>query len=128
MRDSGSSYEISLDPARVDREVLWGFLATAYWGRWRTRADVEGQLESAWRVVSAHERATGAMVGFARAVSDGASVASVSYTHLDVYKRQVRASEGDRGFRGRVAAGGGFALRDAHARSPARAWSGFANR
>lgn len=75
MRDSGSSYEISLDPARVDRDVLWDFLATAYWGRWRTRADVEGQLESAWRVVSVHERATGAMVGFARAISDGASIA-----------------------------------------------------
>ncbi len=95
MTDFGASYEISLDPARVDREVLWGFLATAYWGRWRTRADVEGQLESAWRVVSAHERATGAMVGFARAVSDGASVAYLA----DVF---VLPAHRGRGLGGRI--------------------------
>jgi GNAT superfamily N-acetyltransferase len=34
---------------------------------------VERQVQSAWRVVGAYEVATGAMVGFARAISDGVS-------------------------------------------------------
>lgn len=62
--------EIDTDPARIDRDVVWGYLSTeAYWGRSRTRADVEAQLDSAWRVAGAYR--DGAMVGFARAVSDG---------------------------------------------------------
>lgn len=62
--------EVDDDPARVDRDVVWEYLSTrAYWGRWRTRADVDAQLDSAWRVVGAYRG--GAMVGFARAVSDG---------------------------------------------------------
>lgn len=64
--------EIDLDPARIDRDVVWEFLSTeAYWARWRTRADVETQLDVAWRTVGAYEGT--AMVGFARAVSDGVS-------------------------------------------------------
>jgi GNAT superfamily N-acetyltransferase len=67
-----SGPEIDTDPARVDRDVVWEYLSTrAYWGRWRTRADVETQLDSAWRVAGAYR--DGAMVGFARAVSDGVS-------------------------------------------------------
>jgi GNAT superfamily N-acetyltransferase len=69
-------YEIDDDPARVDRDVVWEYLSTeAYWGRSRVRADVEAQLRSAWRVVGAYRRETGAMVGFARAVGDGVSFA-----------------------------------------------------
>lgn len=69
-------YEIDDDPARVDRDVVWEYLSTeAYWGRSRVRADVEAQLRSAWRVVGAYRRDTGAMVGFARAVGDGVSFA-----------------------------------------------------
>jgi GNAT superfamily N-acetyltransferase len=67
-----SGPEIDTDPARVDRDVVWEYLSTrAYWSRWRTRADVETQLDSAWRVAGAYR--DGAMVGFARAVSDGVS-------------------------------------------------------
>jgi GNAT superfamily N-acetyltransferase len=65
-------FEIDDDPARVDRDVVWEFLSTeAYWSGWRTRVDVETQLDRAWRVVGAYRRSTGEMVGFARAVSDG---------------------------------------------------------
>jgi GNAT superfamily N-acetyltransferase len=65
-----TGFEIDTDPARIDRDVVWSYLSTqAYWGRWRTRADVEAQLDGAWRVVGAYR--DGAMVGFARAVSDG---------------------------------------------------------
>jgi GNAT superfamily N-acetyltransferase len=62
--------EVDDDPARIDRDVVWSYLSTeAYWGRSRTRADVDAQIDSAWRVVGAYR--DGVMVGFARAVSDG---------------------------------------------------------
>lgn len=70
------AYDISDDKGRVDRDVVWQFLSTeAYWGRWRTRGDVMAQLDAAWRVVGAYERETGAMVGFARVLSDGVALA-----------------------------------------------------
>ena len=73
---TGDDYELDDDPLRVDREVLTEFLTTeAYWGRWRTRTDIDQQLETAWRVIGVYQRSTGAMIGFARAVSDGVSMA-----------------------------------------------------
>lgn len=81
--------EVDDDPARVDRDVVWEYLSTrAYWGRWRSRADVEAQLDSAWRVVGAYRG--GAMVGFARAVSDG-----VAFGYLaDVFVLDVARGAG----------------------------------
>jgi len=76
-----AGYELDDDPTRIDREVVWRFLSTdAYWGRWRGRDAVEQQLDGAWRVVGAYATpagaaATGAMVGFARALSDGVALA-----------------------------------------------------
>ena len=68
-------YEIDDDPDRVDLDVVWAFLSNdAYWMRWRTRADVERQVASAWRVIGCYHREDG-MVGFARAISDGVAVA-----------------------------------------------------
>ena len=65
-------YEFDDDPARIDRDAVWQWMCTqAYWARWRTRADVEAQLDSAWRLVAAYRRDTGELVGFARAISDG---------------------------------------------------------
>ena len=61
-------FEIDDDPARVDRDAVWRYLSTeAYWGRDRSRADVEAQLDDAWRVVAAYD-GDGATIGFARAV------------------------------------------------------------
>jgi GNAT superfamily N-acetyltransferase len=69
-------YEVDDNPERIDLDTVWVFLSTeAYWGRWRTREIVEQQVRSAWRVVGAYEQPTGALVGFARAVSDGCSLA-----------------------------------------------------
>lgn len=69
-------YELDDDPGRVDRAVVWEFLSQeAYWGRWRDRSIVERQIDGAWRVVGAYARRSGAMVGFARAVSDGVALA-----------------------------------------------------
>lgn len=70
-----SGYELDDDQARIDRDVVWRSLSRdAYWGRWRGRADVERQLDGAWRVVGAYA-ASGSMVGFARALSDGVALA-----------------------------------------------------
>ena len=68
-------YEFDDDPARVDVDAVWAFLSKdAYWGTWRTRADLDRQLGSAWRVVGCYHHTDG-MVGFARAVSDGVALA-----------------------------------------------------
>jgi RimJ/RimL family protein N-acetyltransferase len=66
-------YEIDDDPARVDMDAAVAFLTTqAYWARWRDAGVIREQIGTAWRVVAAYDSA-GAMVGFARAFSDGAS-------------------------------------------------------
>jgi GNAT superfamily N-acetyltransferase len=80
-------FEIDDDPARVDRDAVWRFLSTeAYWGRDRRRADVEAQLDRAWRVVGVYD-AEGATVGFARAVSDGVAFAYLADVYVDAAAR-----------------------------------------
>jgi GNAT superfamily N-acetyltransferase len=80
-------FEIDDDPARVDRDAVWRYLSTeAYWGRERSRADVEAQLDDAWRVVAAYDR-DGATVGFARAVSDGVAFAYLADVYVDAPAR-----------------------------------------
>jgi GNAT superfamily N-acetyltransferase len=72
LSDSGD-YEVDAAPSRIDLEVVWQFLSTAaYWNRWRSRVDVERQWREAWRVVGVYDQ-SGAMVGGARAISDGVS-------------------------------------------------------
>lgn len=69
-------YELDDDRTRVDTDVVWDFMATeAYWARWRERSDVEAQLAAAWRIVGVYEKESGRMVGYARAISDGVSLA-----------------------------------------------------
>lgn len=68
-----AEYEIDDDPARVDADAAIAFLTTqAYWARWRDADIIREQISTAWRVTAAYDR-VGAMVGFARAFSDGAS-------------------------------------------------------
>ncbi|MFI5063402.1 MAG: GNAT family N-acetyltransferase [Streptosporangiales bacterium] len=67
------TYEIDDNPARIDVAAAIGFLtAQAYWGRHRSAGEVARQIAGAWRVVGAYD-GDGAMVGFARAFSDGDS-------------------------------------------------------
>lgn len=69
-------FEVDDDVGRVDSDVVWDFLSTEpYWGRWRTREQVEQQITTAWRVVAAYETDTGRLIGFARAFSDGVASA-----------------------------------------------------
>ena len=70
---AAGSYELDDDPARIDPAAAAAFLTTeAYWGRWRAEPDIRRQIAAAWRVIGAYD-AVGAMVGFARAISDGGS-------------------------------------------------------
>ncbi len=82
MQIDHGDYQLDDDRARVDRHAVFSFLSTeAYWARWRSRPDVDAQIDEAWRVVGAYDRATGATVGFARAISDGMALAYLA----DVY-------------------------------------------
>lgn len=75
-------YDLDDDPDRLQFDAIWAWLSTeAYWGRWRSRADVEAQVRGAWRVVGVYRTDTGEQVGFARAVSDGVGFAYLA----DVY-------------------------------------------
>ena len=78
-----SEFELDDDASRVDRDALWKFLSEqAYWQRWRTRADVDRQVEGSWRLLGLYRRDDGSMVGFARALSDG-SIAYLSDVYVD---------------------------------------------
>ena len=69
-------YEMDDSRSRVDLDAVWEFLSTeAYWGRWRTRDQVEAAIAGSWRVVGAYAREDGRQVGFARAFSDGVTSA-----------------------------------------------------
>ena len=73
---TSGAYELDDDPSRTDKDAVWRFLSTeAYWGKYRSRADFEAQMASAWRIVGVYESATGRQVGFARAISDGVAFA-----------------------------------------------------
>ena len=77
-------YDIDDDPARIQRDAVWAWLSThAYWGRWRERAHLEAQLDSAWRVVGVYREDTGEQIGFARAVSDGVGFAYLADVYID---------------------------------------------
>jgi GNAT superfamily N-acetyltransferase len=74
--DGPDDYELDDDPGRIPHDAVWEWLSSdAYWGRWRSRADVDAQLDGAWRVVGAYRAGTDELVGFARAASDGVAFA-----------------------------------------------------
>lgn len=74
--DLPAGYEVDDDRARIDREAVWAFLSTeAYWARWRTRDQVDRQLDAAWRLLGAYRVSDGALCGFARVISDGVALA-----------------------------------------------------
>lgn len=86
------TFVLSTDKDRVDRDWLWTELSTkVYWAKWRTRDDVEAQLDNAWRIVGAYDAQTGAMVGYARAFSDGVAIAYLAdvYVHESARGRSL---------------------------------------
>ncbi len=81
---AADGYEFDDDPARIDVEAVWRFLSPhAYWGRWRSKTDVAKQVRGAWRAVGCYQVASAAMVGFARAVSDGVGLAYLADVYIE---------------------------------------------
>ena len=88
------SYTFSDDPAQLDVDAVWAFLSEhAYWGRWRTRADLEQQLAGAWRLVGCYDE-NGATVGFCRAVSDGVALAYLADVYVEPAHRGAGIGRG----------------------------------
>lgn len=65
---------LSDDPSRVDLEVVHGFLTTAYWSTGVSRHTVARAIAGSV-VMGAYAPPDGRQVGFARAVTDGATFA-----------------------------------------------------
>ena len=65
----GPEFEISTDPARLDIEVIHGFLRNSYWAEGRTRGVVERSIKNS---LCFGVYLAGRQVAFARVVSDRA--------------------------------------------------------
>jgi GNAT superfamily N-acetyltransferase len=79
-RELPEGFELDDDRERIDREAVHAFISgESYWGRGRTRELVDRTLEGSLRVVGLYLGED--QVGFARAVSDGATMAYLA----DVY-------------------------------------------
>jgi GNAT superfamily N-acetyltransferase len=71
-----NGYEISTDRARLDLDVIHGFLREAYWSPGVTRDVVERSIEGS--LCFGLYGADGAQAGFARVVTDGATFAWIA--------------------------------------------------
>ena len=69
-------YEISTDPARLDREAVHAFLRTAYWSEGIAREVVDRSIEGS--IAFGLYAPDGSQAGFARAVTDGATFAWIA--------------------------------------------------
>jgi GNAT superfamily N-acetyltransferase len=80
--------ELDDDPGRVDVGAVHAFLAgESYWARGRSLATVEGSIAGAARVLGLYD--AGRQIGFARAISDGATVAYLADVYvLPAYRRR----------------------------------------
>jgi GNAT superfamily N-acetyltransferase len=79
-RELPDGFELDDDRERIDVDAVRAYIAEeSYWGRGRTRELVVRTIEGSLRVVGLYHE--GRQVGFARAVSDGATVAYLA----DVY-------------------------------------------
>jgi GNAT superfamily N-acetyltransferase len=76
VESSHDGYLISDERSRVDVDVVWGFLRTAYWSPNVPRDVVERSISNSL-VLGVYD-ATGAQVGFARAVTDRAAFAWIA--------------------------------------------------
>ena len=72
-RTREDGYEVSTDPARLDLDVVHGFLRTAYWSVGVPREVVERSVEHS--LAFGLYAPGGAQAGFARVVSDRAAFA-----------------------------------------------------
>jgi GNAT superfamily N-acetyltransferase len=73
MDPAHDGYEISTDKARLQIDVIWGFLRNAYWSTGVERDVVERSIEGS-TALGLYAR-DGSQAGFARLVTDGATFA-----------------------------------------------------
>jgi GNAT superfamily N-acetyltransferase len=79
-RELPGGFEVDDDRERIDVEAVHDFVSNhSYWAPGRPRAEQERLVREAQRVVGVYD--DGRQIGFARAVSDGASVTYLA----DVY-------------------------------------------
>jgi GNAT superfamily N-acetyltransferase len=85
-------FELDDDRARIDVDAVHEFISTeSYWGLGRSRELVDRAVTGSTRVVGLYsEPDRGRQVGFARAVSDGVSVAYLA----DVYVLPTHRGKG----------------------------------
>lgn len=82
-------YELDDDPARLDVEAIHDFLSEiSYWARGRSRERVLATIAGSMRVMGLY--CEGEQVGFARAISDGVTVAYLA----DVYVLESHRGRG----------------------------------
>lgn len=82
-------YELDDDPARLDVAAIHRFISEiSYWGRGRSRERVLATIAGSHRVMGLYHE--GAQVGFARAISDGVTVAYLA----DVYVLEAHRGRG----------------------------------
>jgi len=88
-RALADGYELDDDPARLDVDAIHQFISeVSYWGRGRTRERVLATIAGSRRVVGLYR--DGEQVGFARAISDGVTVAYLA----DVYVLEPHRGRG----------------------------------
>jgi GNAT superfamily N-acetyltransferase len=88
MESERDGYLISDDPTRVDLDVTWGFLRTAYWSENVPREVVERAIANSLPL-GLYDPA-GAQVGFARVVTDRAAFAWIA----DVFVLEAHRGRG----------------------------------
>jgi len=85
-RKLADGFELDDDPSRIDVDAVHAFISEeSYWGRGRPRERVERTVYGSARVLGLYRG--GEQVGFARAVSDGETVAYLADVYvLDAYR------------------------------------------
>ncbi|MEU6059550.1 GNAT family N-acetyltransferase [Streptomyces sp. NPDC047097] len=80
---TGPAYEISTDPARLDRARVHHWLSTdAYWALGRSRAHQDRAIDGSLNF-GAYEDGSGALLGYARVVTDQATFAWLCDVYVD---------------------------------------------
>jgi GNAT superfamily N-acetyltransferase len=72
MEWSRDTFTVSCDPLKVDRQVVWDFLASSYWAQGIPQSTVEKSMEGSLCFALL---ATDRLIGFARVISDRATIA-----------------------------------------------------
>jgi GNAT superfamily N-acetyltransferase len=88
-RELEDGYELDDEPARIDVDAVHAYISgESYWGRDRTRERIERAIAGSRRVLGLYR--DNELVGFARAVSDGAIMAYLA----DVYVLSAHRGRG----------------------------------